>query len=276
MTSLILEYVIFPLCCIRFLVVASIWLRHAAKAREEAREHEVAITRALDQAADRLLSGADIESIIKKSGRQSITEPSISYPCLITITYANDDSRSRGVMDFMAFKNASPNFFDYGEMRPYINMPQDVSDQIINGKWNVKSFISVRQIVHESESYRETPSSAISRGAPITSSGSSGYTDIGFIGLRRTGVRETRQFSGRKVMKPFSELNRTTVLVLYWGLFGGGGKLRHGKSGCQVAAGWFGALPDCWETQGWRAWQRPSGQPVGCWRNSGGVRAHFQ
>jgi hypothetical protein len=44
-------------------------------------------------------------------------------------------------------------------------------------------------------------------------------TDIGFIGLRRTGVRETRQFSGRKVMKPFSELNRTTVLVLYWGLF---------------------------------------------------------
>ena len=101
-------------------------------------------------------------------------------------------------------------------------------------------------------------------------------TDIGFIGLRRTGVRETRQFSGRKVMKPFSELNRTTVLVLYWGLFGGGGKLRHGKSGCQVAAGWFGALPDCWETQGWRAWQRPSGQPVGCWRNSGGVRAHFQ
>jgi hypothetical protein len=55
-------------------------------------------------------------------------------------------------------------------------------------------------------------------------------TDIGFIGLRRTGVRETRQFSGRKVMKPFSELNRTTVLVLYWGLFGGGGNCGMGKA----------------------------------------------
>ena len=32
-------------------------------------------------------------------------------------------------------------------------------------------------------------------------------TDIGFIGLRRAGVRQTRQFSGRKVMKPGSELN---------------------------------------------------------------------
>jgi len=27
----------------------------------------------------------------------------------------------------------------------------------------------------------------------------------------------------RKVMKPVGELNRTAVLVLYWGLFGGGG-----------------------------------------------------
>lgn len=29
--------------------------------------------------------------------------------------------------------------------------------------------------------------------------------------------------SGRKLMKPFGELNRKPVLVLYWGLFGGHG-----------------------------------------------------
>jgi hypothetical protein len=46
--------------------------------------------------------------------------------------------------------------------------------------------------------------------------------DIGFIGLRRAKDGRARDRSGRKPMKPFSELNRSPVRILYWVLFGWG------------------------------------------------------
>src|ERR1019366_7162281 len=52
-----------------------------------------------------------------------------------------------------------------------------------------------------------------------------------FLQLAACVVARANFWSGRKLMKPIGELNRSTVLVLYWVLFGGGGNSGVGKAG---------------------------------------------
>jgi hypothetical protein len=51
--------------------------------------------------------------------------------------------------------------------------------------------------------------------------------------LRPALFRRTEYCSGRKLMKPIDELNRTTVLVLYWVLFAGVGNCGVEKAGAR-------------------------------------------
>ena len=55
--------------------------------------------------------------------------------------------------------------------------------------------------------------------------------DRGFFSYQPALLRETDCFAGRKLMKPIGELNRGTVMVLYWVLFGGGGNFRERRIG---------------------------------------------